>query len=171
MWPFFLIAFFGFIAQKPVGHYLALNIKSFGFTNFQTTLLIIPTCALQIIGEIALGWSSDRHKERAVHALIGETWSLPLLGALLEMPGHGKKWSRYILNTLIGGCKMRDPGLACHLLILPADPCFQPVLQAWISENAFDVKKRSIAVATAHFVTLSGAAISSRTSNWHYPSR
>lgn len=35
-------------------------------------------------------------------------------------------------------------------------------MSAWISENAFDVKKRAIAIATCHTMTLVGALIASR---------
>lgn len=109
MWGFYMIGLFGFIAQKPVGHYLALTVKSFGFSTFHTNLLIIPGPLLQVILEIILGWSSDKHQERSFHALIGEVWSLPLLVALLEMPSRGKKWSRYTLNTMIAGCEYIIP--------------------------------------------------------------
>lgn len=42
------------------------------------------------------------------------------------------------------------------------DPYFHPIVTAWVSENSFDVRKRSIAAATYNTMLQIGAIIASR---------
>lgn len=102
------------------------------------------------------------------HCIFGEIWSLPLLIALGTMSPGGKNWERFALTTLIAGCT------SCFALGVPvseahfqtflsfSDPYFHPIVSAWISENTFSVKKRSVSLVTYNVVVQMGAVIGSQ---------
>jgi hypothetical protein len=54
---------------------------------------------------LALAFSSNHFMERTFHCIIGEFWVLPLLIALIGLPGGGHNWSRFTITTMISGCE------------------------------------------------------------------
>jgi hypothetical protein len=143
--------------------YLSLTLKRIGFSTFDSNMLSIPSAVLQIILMLALAFSSNHFMERTFHCIIGEFWVLPLLIALIGLPGGGHNWSRFTITTMISGCKSsRLSPIQSRVLIMITDPYFHPIVSAWISENTFDVKKRAITAATYNVIVQIGSVISSR---------
>jgi hypothetical protein len=145
MWGLYLVGLIAYIPQNPVQAYLSLTLKRIGYTTFDSNMLTIPSCVLQIILMIGLAKSSEYFGERTFHCFIGELWTLPLLAALLALPAGGNDWGRFTLTTMIAGY-----------------PYFHPIVSAWISENTFSVQKRAITAATYNVIVQVGAVVASR---------
>jgi len=145
LWGLFFIGLVAYIPATPVSGYLTLTLRRLGFSPFNSNILTIPAAVLQIITMLALAWSSDHFNERTLHCLFGEVWIMPLLIALITLPDGGHEWSRFTLVTMVSGY-----------------PYFHPIVTSWISENAFDVKKRAIAAATYNVIVQVGSLIGSQ---------
>ncbi|KAF2125896.1 MFS general substrate transporter [Dothidotthia symphoricarpi CBS 119687] len=145
MWGLYLIGLIAYIPASPVQAYLTLTLKRLGFTTFASNMLTVPSAVLQILTMFALAYSSDYFNERTLHCIVGEFWLLPLLTALLTLPDGGREWDRFSLITLISGY-----------------PYFHPLVSAWISENAFDVRKRAVTAATYNVIVQIGSLVGSQ---------
>lgn len=145
LWMLVLLGLVAYIPQNPIQGYLTLSLRRLGFSTFDSNMLSIPSAALQIVTMLGLSWSSSYFNERTLHCMFGELWSLPCLIALGTMSAGGKNWERFTISTLIAGY-----------------PYFHPIINSWISENAFSVKKRSIQVATYSVVVQWGAIVGSQ---------
>ncbi|KAI9372212.1 major facilitator superfamily domain-containing protein [Aspergillus egyptiacus] len=145
MWGLYFIGLVAYIPQNPVQAYLSLTLKRLNYTTFEANMLSIPSAALQIILMLGLSKSSEYFGERTFHCLFGEFWSLPLLATLLALPDYGYNWGRFTVCTMIAGY-----------------PYFHPIVSSWISQNAFDVKKRAITAATYNVIVQVGAVIGSQ---------
>lgn len=108
MWGLYFIGLIAYIPATPVQAYLSLTLKRIGFSTFDSNMLSIPSAVLQIILMLLLARSSAYFNERTFHCVIGEFWCLPLLAALITLPGGGREWSRFTLTTMISGCKFRQ---------------------------------------------------------------
>ncbi|KAK3187076.1 hypothetical protein K4F52_004242 [Lecanicillium sp. MT-2017a] len=136
LWGLYFIGLVAYIPATPVQAYLTLTLKRAGkFSTLASNLLSAPSAAIQIVTMLALAYSSEFFNERAFHCLVGELWCIPLFTALLAIPDGGREWGRFSIITLISGY-----------------PYFHPIVSSWISENAFDVKKRAIAAATYNVI-------------------
>ena len=136
LWGLYFIGLVAYIPATPVQAYLTLTLKRAGkFSTLASNLLTAPSAALQIVTMLALAFSSEYFKERAFHCLFGELWCIPLFASLLAIPNGGREWGRFSIVTLISGY-----------------PYFHPIVSSWISENAFDVRKRAISAATYNVI-------------------
>ena len=142
---FYAISLVSYLPAIPVQYYLSISLRRMGFTTFNANMLSVPSAALQIVLMTTLSWSSDRAGERAWHCVAGEAWLLPLLMALEALPAGERAWERFSLMTLVAGY-----------------PDLHPIVGAWISENSFDVKKRSISTATSNALVQVGFIIASQ---------
>lgn len=105
MWPIYLLGLTWTIPMTPPNAYLTLNLKSLGFTTFETNLLVIPSAVLFILQLLFWTWASEKMNQRLLVGLIAQFWTLPLLIALELLPKtfHNANWVRYIIATLIVG--------------------------------------------------------------------
>lgn len=96
---------------------------------------------------------------------------MPLLAALLALLSHGRLWGRFALTTSVSGCKLHYIACAQRACTdFDEDPYFHPVVASWISENSFDVEKRTVTEATANVIVQIGAVVASPTSLSTIPS-
>ncbi|KAJ6086799.1 hypothetical protein N7467_005713 [Penicillium canescens] len=130
MWPLYIIGLVWMIPSGPATNYLTLQLRSQGFTTFQTNLLVIPSAVVGIITIIAITWLAERTDQRLLCGAVMGVWNLVLLIALEVLPQKGMPWPRWtILTLLVGG------------------PSIHPVLVALTSRNAGSVRTRTVASA------------------------
>ncbi|KAL4925429.1 major facilitator superfamily domain-containing protein [Aspergillus undulatus] len=130
MWPIYLLGLIWMIPTTPGTNYLTLQLKSQGFTTFQTNLLVIPSAVSSIITLTATTWLAERTNQRLLFGVAVEVWNLVLLIALETLPERSMPWPRWaILTLLVGG------------------PSIHPVVVALTSRNAGSVRTRTVASA------------------------
>ncbi|KAJ6085068.1 hypothetical protein N7499_004697 [Penicillium canescens] len=130
MWPLYIIGLIWMIPSGPATNYLTLQLRSQGFTTFQTNLLVIPSAVVGIITIIAITWLAERTNQRLLCGAVMGVWNLILLIALEVLPQKSMPWPRWtILTLLVGG------------------PSIHPVLVALTSRNAGSVRTRTVASA------------------------
>ncbi|KAL4874400.1 major facilitator superfamily domain-containing protein [Aspergillus karnatakaensis] len=130
MWPIYLLGLIWMIPTTPAQNYLTLQLRSQGFTTFQTNLLVIPSAAIAIITMIGTTWAAERTNQRLLFGAGVEIWNLVLLIALQTLPEKSMPWPRWaILTLLVGG------------------PNIHPVVVALTSRNAGSVRTRTVASA------------------------
>ncbi|KAL4909347.1 hypothetical protein BDW74DRAFT_187519 [Aspergillus multicolor] len=130
MWPIYLLGLVWMIPNTPGTNYLTLQLRSQGFTTFQTNLLSIPQCVVSIITMFTTTWLAERTNQRLLFGVMVEVWFLVLLIALETLPATNMPWQRWaVLTLLVGG------------------PSVHPVLVALTSRNAGSVRTRTVASA------------------------
>ncbi|KAJ5244086.1 hypothetical protein N7489_004182 [Penicillium chrysogenum] len=130
MWPIYALGLILLIPTHPAQSYLTLQLRSQGFTTFQTNLLTIPSAVLAIITLIAITWIAERTNQRLLWGVGVEVWNIVLLIALELLPQKSMPWPRWaILTLLVGG------------------PSIHPVVVALTSRNAGSVRTRTVASA------------------------
>ncbi|CAG8167715.1 unnamed protein product [Penicillium salamii] len=142
MWPIYLLGLIWMIPTTPSANYLTLQLRSQGFTTFQTNLLVIPSAVVSITTMIAITWIAERTNQRLLCGASVEVWNLVLLIALVVLPEKTMPWQRWaILTLLVGG------------------PSIHPVVVALTSRNAGSVRTRTVASALYNMsVQISGIA-------------
>ncbi|KAJ5749660.1 hypothetical protein N7533_006688 [Penicillium manginii] len=130
MWPIYLLGLIWMIPTTPATNYLTLQLRSQGFTTFQTNLLTIPSAVIGIITLISITWVAERTNQRLLWGAGVEVWNLVLLIALELLPQRTLPWPRWAILTL-----------------LVASPSIHPVVVALTSRNAGSVRTRTIASA------------------------
>ncbi|CAI7677401.1 unnamed protein product [Penicillium manginii] len=130
MWPIYLLGLIWMIPTTPATNYLTLQLRSQGFTTFQTNLLTIPSAVIGIITLISITWVAERTNQRLLWGAGVEVWNLVLLIALELLPQKTLPWPRWAILTL-----------------LVASPSIHPVVVALTSRNAGSVRTRTIASA------------------------
>ncbi|KAL6239646.1 hypothetical protein BDW75DRAFT_249733 [Aspergillus navahoensis] len=130
MWPIYVLGLVWMIPSSPVTSYLTLQLRSQGFTTFQTNLLTIPAAVVGIITMITTTWLAERTNQRLLFGAVVEVWYLVLLIALDTLPEKSMPWPRFAILTLIVG-----------------SPSIHPVLVALTSRNAGSVRTRTVASA------------------------
>ncbi|KAJ5490159.1 Major facilitator superfamily domain general substrate transporter [Penicillium expansum] len=142
MWPIYALGLVWMIPTTPAVGYLTLQLRSQGFTTFQTNLLVIPSAVIAIITMIAITWVAERTNQRLLWGVGVEVWNLVLLIALELLPERSMPWPRWaILTLLVGG------------------PSIHPVVVALTSRNAGSVRTRTVASALYNMsVQISGIA-------------
>lgn len=130
MWPIFLLGLTWLIPNYPMTQYLTLQLKSLGFSTFQTNLLTIPAYILFIIQLLWWTWLSEKINQRFFVALVSQIWAFPLLIALETIPKHIGQWPRWTLSTLLVG-----------------HPYVHAIIVAATSRNAGSVRTRTVASA------------------------
>lgn len=147
MWPIYLMGLSWLLVFQNFQQYLTLILRSDGFDSFETSLLTIPTYALNIVNLLFWCWLSEKINERFLLATVTQFWCLPLLITLEVLPagnaGH-LRWARY----------------ACTVL-LAAAPYVHPMIVAITSRNAGSVRTRTVASALYNMCVQAGNVISS----------
>ncbi|KXG45692.1 Major facilitator superfamily domain, general substrate transporter [Penicillium griseofulvum] len=130
MWPIYALGLIWMIPSNPAQNYLTLQLRSQGFTTFQTNLLTIPAAVIAIITMTSITWVAERTNQRLLWGVAVEVWHLALLIALELLPQKSMPWPRWaILTLLVGG------------------PNIHPVIVALTSRNAGSVRTRTVASA------------------------
>ncbi|KAJ5366493.1 Major facilitator superfamily domain general substrate transporter [Penicillium brevicompactum] len=130
MWPIYALGLIWMIPTTPAANYLTLQLRSQGFTTFQTNLLVIPSAIVSIITMLSITWLAERTNQRLLWGASVELWNLALLIALEVLPEKTMPWPRWaILTILVGG------------------PSIHPVVVALTSRNAGSVRTRTVASA------------------------
>ncbi|KAJ5030633.1 major facilitator superfamily domain-containing protein [Bipolaris maydis] len=109
MLSIYLIGLLWFIPRQPSNAYITLQLRSLGFSTFETNLLTIPAFVIIMIQMIFWTWVSERTDQRLLVALVSQVWCLPLLIALEVLPANASHWSRWVLCTLLVGSPFRHP--------------------------------------------------------------
>lgn len=128
LWPLYFLGLLVFIAPSTVQAYFTLNLKSLGFTTFQTNLLTIPSSVLFIIFNLSLAFTTKKLNERTLVSSIQAWWHLILLIVLVTIPDDTSKWAKWVILSLFVGYPY------CH-----------PILVSMNSMNAGSVRTRTVA--------------------------
>lgn len=128
--PIFFLGNWILMVNCIISQYLTLQLKSAGFTTFETNLLTIPAYAIFIINLLVLTWLSEKLNERFVLASFSQVWCLPLLIALELLPRTRNHWVTWALSML-----------------LYAEPYAHAIIVAITSRNAGTVRTRTVASA------------------------
>ncbi|KAF2749163.1 MFS general substrate transporter [Sporormia fimetaria CBS 119925] len=131
MWPIYLLGLTWLIPTTPMTAYLTLQLRSLGFSTFQTNLLTIPAYTLFILQLLLSTFLSERLNSRFLISSLSQIYALPLLLALYLLPSQNvSPWSRYTLSILLVG-----------------HPYIHAILVAITSRNAGSVRTRTVASA------------------------
>ncbi|KAJ5827336.1 hypothetical protein N7447_004099 [Penicillium robsamsonii] len=130
MWPIYSLGLIWMIPSSPSQNYLTLQLRSQGFTTFQTNLLTIPAAVIAIISMTSITWVAERTNQRLLWGVAVELWNLALLIALELLPQKSMPWPRWVILTLLVG-----------------GPNIHPVIVALTSRNAGSVRTRTVASA------------------------
>ncbi|KAF9973025.1 hypothetical protein BGZ73_003775 [Actinomortierella ambigua] len=131
LWPNLLIGFFGLLPGTGLSTFAPLMIKSFGFGSLVSNVMAIPGHLWGLCAMAFISWSSDRHKDRALHGFFSTLYYAACVLALALLPHDANKYSLYIAVILAQG----------------GFTIWHPVNAAWIAENTAPIGKRSIALA------------------------
>ncbi|KAL4870842.1 hypothetical protein BDV12DRAFT_195041 [Aspergillus spectabilis] len=130
MWPIYLLGLVWMVPNTPSTSYLSLNLKSLGFSTFQTNLLTIPAYVIFIVNLLFWTWISERFNTRFLLGIVSEVWCLAPLIALVVLPDGTSAWIIYVLNILLVGA-----------------PYVHAIVVAMTSRNAGSVSTRTVASA------------------------
>lgn len=147
MWPLYTIGVIWMIPSGPATNYLTLQLRSQGFTTFQTNLLVIPSAVVGIITIMAITWLAERTNQRLLCGAAMGVWNLILLIALEVLPQKSMPWPRWAILTLIVG-----------------GPSIHPVLVALTSRNAGSVRTRTVASALYNMTVQISSIVSANVS-------
>lgn len=156
MWPIFTLGLIWMIPSTPSANYLTLQLRSQGFTTFQTTLLVIPSAVVGIITLVAVTLIVERMNQRLLWGAAVGIWVLILLIALETLPEKSMPWPRWAILTLLVG-----------------SPSIHPVMVVLTSRNAGSVRTRPVASAlynmSVQISAIAGANVNFFISNlWNY---
>ncbi|KAL1600959.1 hypothetical protein SLS59_005624 [Nothophoma quercina] len=143
MWPIYLIGLSWTIPFTPVSSYLTLQLRSLGFSTFNTNLLTIPAYVLFIIQLLFWTWVSEKVNDRFTVGLVSQIWALPLLIALECISPSTSPWGRWVLAILLVG-----------------HPYVHAILVAITSRNAGTVRTRTVASAMYNMTVQASSIIS-----------
>ncbi|OJJ60808.1 hypothetical protein ASPSYDRAFT_148187 [Aspergillus sydowii CBS 593.65] len=130
MWPIYLLGLTWMIPNTPATSYISIQLKSLGFSTFQTNLLTIPAYVIFIINLLFWTWISERFDIRFLLGIVAEVWCLVPLIALAVLPDNSSPWVLWILNVILIGA-----------------PYVHAVVVAMTSRNAGSVSTRTVASA------------------------
>lgn len=130
MWPIYLLGLTWMIPNTPATSYISIQLKSLGFSTFQTNLLTIPAYVIFIVNLLFWTWISERFDIRFLLGIVAEVWCLVPLIALAVLPDNSSPWVLWILNVILIGA-----------------PYVHAVVVAMTSRNAGSVSTRTVASA------------------------
>lgn len=130
MWVVYILGLSWMIPSIPATTYLSLELKSLGFSTFNTNLLSIPAYVVFILNLLSWTWISERFNIRFMLGVAAEAWTLILLIALECLPADASAWARWVL-----------------LILLIGMPYVHAILVAITSRNAGTVRTRTVATA------------------------
>ncbi|KAJ6111734.1 hypothetical protein N7523_007795 [Penicillium sp. IBT 18751x] len=130
MWVIYILGLSWMIPSIPAATYLSLELKSLGFSTFNTNLLSIPAYVIFMINLLSWTWISEKFQIRFLLGVGAEAWALILLIALECLPNGANAWVRWVL-----------------LILLIGMPYVHAILVAITSRNAGTVRTRTVATA------------------------
>lgn len=130
MWIIYLLGLTWMIPNTPATAYISLELKSLGFSTFNTNLLTIPAYVIFIVNLLFWTWISERFNQRFLIGVVTELWALIMLIALTCLPDGASEWARWVL-----------------LILLIGMPYVHAVIVAITSRNAGSVRTRTVATA------------------------
>ena len=130
MWPIYALGLVWLIPNHPASSYITLQLRSLGFSTFQTNLLTIPAYVIFIINLAIFTWLSERINQRFLLGVVAEIWNLAFLFPLEFLPADANPWIRYVM-----------------LIFLIGSPYLHAAVVAMTSRNAGSVRTRTVASA------------------------
>ncbi|KAK9321295.1 major facilitator superfamily domain-containing protein [Lipomyces orientalis] len=130
LFPIFILGFVAFVPSQTANYYLTITLRQLGFTEIVTNLLTIPYAIISITMTVGFSKLSDRFGVRWVFCLISAIWVFTPQLLLEIIPDGSSRWLRFALITIILGY-----------------PYYHPILFSWISSNANNPDRRSLAFA------------------------
>lgn len=144
LWPLYLLGLTSFIPANPPQNYLALILRTMGFSTFNANLLTIPSQFVYGVQLLVITRASEYFNERSLIASISNWWFLPFLISLVALGSSVSNWVRYALLT--------------GLLSYP----YQHAIQvSWNSRNSNSVRTRAVSAALYNMFVQSGNIIAS----------
>ncbi|KAK9319591.1 major facilitator superfamily domain-containing protein [Lipomyces orientalis] len=130
LFPIFILGFVAFVPSQTANYYLTITLRQQGFTEIVTNLLTIPYAIINISMTIGFSRLSDKFGVKWVFCLLSAIWVFTPQLLLEIVPDGSSRWLRFALITLILGY-----------------PYYHPILISWISSNANNPDRRSLAFA------------------------
>ncbi|KAL3482525.1 major facilitator superfamily domain-containing protein [Aspergillus californicus] len=130
MWPIYLLGLTWMIPNTPATSYITIQLKSLGFSTFQTNLMTIPAYVLFIFNLLFWTWISEKFNTRFMLGIVAEVWCLVPLIALVALPEGSSPWVLWVLNVILIGA-----------------PYVHAIVVAMTSRNAGSVSTRTVASA------------------------
>ncbi|KAJ8098429.1 major facilitator superfamily domain-containing protein [Lipomyces tetrasporus] len=130
LFPIFILGFVAFVPSQTANYYLTITLRQLGFTEIVTNLLTIPYAIINISMTIGFSRLSDKFGVKWVFCLLSAIWVFTPQLLLEIIPDGSSRWLRFALITLILGY-----------------PYYHPILISWISSNANNPDRRSLAFA------------------------
>lgn len=140
LWPIYLLGLSWIVPAHPITAYLTLQLRSLGFTTFETNLLTIPAAVIFIINLLVITWVSEKLNDRFLVASFSQIWALPILISLEILPSSRSAWVGFTLSTL-----------------LYAMPYAHALIVAAVSRNAGSVRTRTVASALYNMSVQTGS--------------
>jgi hypothetical protein len=144
LWPLYLLGLTTYIPPNPSQNYLALILRTMGFSTLNANLLTIPSQFLYGINLLIISRVSEYFNERSIVSSMSNIWILPFLIALVALGKNVADWVRY--------------GLISGLL---SYPYCHAILVAWNSRNSNSVRTRAVSAALYNMFVQSGNIIAS----------
>ena len=130
MWPIYLLGLSWQIPNLPMTQYLTLQLRSLGYSTFETSLLTIPAYVLFIAQVLWWTWVSEKTNQRLLTGVVSQIWALPILIVLETISGSTAPWIKWFLSTLMVGY-----------------PYAHAIIVGLTSRNAGSVRTRTVASA------------------------
>ncbi|KAK9366247.1 major facilitator superfamily domain-containing protein [Lipomyces kononenkoae] len=126
--PIYVLGFVAFVPSQTASYYLTITLRQLGFTGLVTNLLTIPYAIINVTMTIGFCRLSDKYGVKWVFCLLSAIWVFTPQLLLEVIPDESSRWLRFALVTLILGY-----------------PFYHPILFSWISANANNTDRRSLA--------------------------
>ncbi|KAK9313196.1 major facilitator superfamily domain-containing protein [Lipomyces starkeyi] len=128
--PIYILGLVAFVPSQTANYYLTITLRQLGFTETVTNLLTIPYAVINISMTVGFSKLSDKFGVRWIFCLLSAIWVFTPQLLLEVIPDGSSRWLRFALVTLILGY-----------------PYYHPILMSWISSNANNSDRRSLAFA------------------------
>lgn len=148
MWPIYALGLTWLIPPHPMTTYITLQLKSMGFTTFETNLLSIPAYVLFVVQLVFYTWLSERINQRFLLGIVAELWNLSAIIALEVLPADVNPWSRYVITIMLVG-----------------SPYLHAVMVAMTSRNSGSVRTRTVATAMYNMLVQASSIIGTNVSD------
>lgn len=139
LWPIYLLGLTTYVPPNPPQNYLALILRTMGFSTFQANLLTIPSQFVYGVQLLIISRISEWVNERSLVSSMSNVWILPWLVALVALGENAGDWVRYALLT----------GLLSY-------PYCHAILVAWNSRNSNSVRTRAVSAALYNMFVQAG---------------
>lgn len=72
LWPIYLLGLTFLIPSHPATNYISVELRSLGFSTFNTNLLTIPAYVVWILNLLFWTWVSERFNQRLLLGVVAE---------------------------------------------------------------------------------------------------